>query len=162
METRLITGALLVEVVVLEVLMPGEAKLAICVSTWYPSGPGLLGIFQDTQPCPRPSDSTLIKFGVAILTRADFILMFFGSEFESQTSALSAHICPAKELKYPQRKRERDAWPFASPSVNCRTTVFSSNSFSVSKSFIDPPTLRPIKMSFPQNTSYIALILPIF
>lgn len=32
-KTRLITGALLVEVVVVEVLMPGEAKPAICVST---------------------------------------------------------------------------------------------------------------------------------
>ena len=91
--------------------------------------------------------------------------MFFGSDFESQTSALSAHICPAKELKYPPKKKKTRRMAFCITQrklPNHRFFVPFLFRFEIIHRPSDPRTLRPIKMSFPQNTSYIALILPIF
>ena len=94
-------------------------------------------------PAMSSSDSTLIKFAVAILVPG-FILMFFGSDFESQTSALCMAFC-ITQRKVP----------------NHRLLVQFRFRFDIIHRPSDPLTLRPSdpsKMSFPQNTSYIDVV----
>lgn len=113
-------------------------------------------------PAMSSSDSTLIKFGVAIL-----VLVLSSCSLAQilnlrhlpylPISALPISALP-KNWSTPPKKRKRDAWPFASPSVKCRTTVLFVQflfRFDIIHRPSDPPTLWPIKMSFPQNTSYI-------